>query len=75
MNNNFTNKGRLRTLVIGLPLEDYHIEDCAFIIEEYIYHRTLKKVKLAKSLNIPLFEQAITTAWSYFRISYGKTWI
>ena len=56
--------------------QDYSIAQAVFLIEQYILYRTNKVVKIRtdENTNIKKFEEAITTADSYFKLTYKKLW-
>jgi hypothetical protein len=55
---------------------DYTVPQAVFLIEQYILARTNKKINIIvdNKTNITKFEEAITTAHSYFKLTYKKLW-
>jgi hypothetical protein len=55
---------------------DYTVPQAVFLIEQYILARTNKKVNIVVNdkTNVKKFEEAITTAHSYFKLTYKKLW-
>lgn len=56
--------------------QDYTIGQAVFLIEQYILYRTNKTVKIITNeyTDIKKFEQAVTTAEAYFKLTYKKLW-
>lgn len=52
---------------------DYTINEGLFLIEQYILYRTGKKI-VCSGGDIELFNQAVTTAEVYFKMTYKKLW-
>lgn len=62
--------------VLTMFEQDYTIPQAIFLIEQYILYRTNKivNIRIDKDTNIKKFEEAITTADLYFKLTYGKLW-